>query len=75
MPALPFAVFRTSFDPESAESGAAEAVFESDPAEVVAAEDFFASEDEESSELLHAAANVAKAARERLRPTVRSEVL
>ncbi|MFE5114017.1 hypothetical protein [Streptomyces sp. NPDC056663] len=75
MPALPFAVFKTS-EPEPADFGAAEAVVEPEAAELDAAEGVFESgADESLEELSHAAANVAKAARERPKPRVRSEVV
>ncbi|MGW6795820.1 hypothetical protein [Streptomyces chartreusis] len=76
MPAAPFAVFRTNFEPESLEFGAAEAVVEPESAEFDTDEGAFESASDESvEELLHAAANVARAARERPKPSVRGEVV
>ncbi|MCL2732447.1 MAG: hypothetical protein FWE15_20785 [Actinomycetia bacterium] len=73
---MPFAVFKTN-ESEPPELGAAEAVVESAAAELGAAEAVveLAADASSSDELLHAAANVAMAARERPKPTVRSEVL
>jgi hypothetical protein len=76
MPAVPFAVFKTNFEPESSEFGTAEAVVEPESSEFGAAELVFASAlDWSLEELSHAAANVAKATRERPTPSVRSEVV
>jgi hypothetical protein len=76
MPALPFAVFRTNVAPEPAEPGAAGADEAADDAPAAAVDTVAeGAADESSDELLHAAANAARAARERPEPTVRSEVL
>ncbi|MFH8445949.1 hypothetical protein ACH4D3_32645 [Streptomyces sp. NPDC018026] len=76
MPSAPFAVFKTNFEPESSESGVAEAVVEPESFESGAAEAVVESAADSSlEELSHAAANVANAARERPTPSVRSEFL